>query len=156
MTTTNCEHVRDVLPDLLADRLDPIEAAAVRAHVQRCADCRAELELAELIAQSRMSVPAGLEARVLSATAGRRKRVWTNTRYAVAASIAVAVIGGSAVIAPWLRSTNQPGPAALEVPAPEAVGPGWIGVQDAFLTGASSLRDLSVEELEKLLTEIDS
>jgi hypothetical protein len=155
MKTYNCEQVRDLQPDLVSDRLDPVAAAAVRTHVQSCADCRAELEIAELIAQSRVPVPGGLEARVLTAAGGRRTTRWSNLRYAVAASIAVAVIGGSVVLSPLLTSSNT-SPAVIDSALPETGGPGWFGVQDAFVTGASSLRDLSVEELEKLLVEIDS
>jgi hypothetical protein len=156
MKTYNCEQVRDLLPDLVSDRLDPIEAAAVRSHVHSCADCHAELEIAELIAQSRVPVPAGLEARVLTAAGSRRTTGWSNLRYAVAASIAVAVIGGSVVLAPLMTSSNAPPAAVVESPLPETGGPGWFGVQDAFVTGASSLGDLSLEELEKLLLEIGS
>src|SRR5262249_22873878 len=37
--------VRDLLPDLLHDRLDAHTRARVVAHVDGCADCRSELEL---------------------------------------------------------------------------------------------------------------
>ena len=37
--------IRDLLPDLLHDRLDAPTRARVLAHVDGCADCRSELEL---------------------------------------------------------------------------------------------------------------
>src|SRR5215470_17897739 len=37
--------IRDLLPDLLHDRLDARTRARVVAHVDGCADCRSELEL---------------------------------------------------------------------------------------------------------------
>src|ERR1700733_4553975 len=37
--------IRDQLPDLLHDRLDPSARAAVMAHVDACVDCREELDM---------------------------------------------------------------------------------------------------------------
>lgn len=37
--------MRDLLPDLLHDRLDPAERRAAEAHLASCALCREELEL---------------------------------------------------------------------------------------------------------------
>jgi anti-sigma factor RsiW len=37
--------VRDALPDLLHGRLSEIDSATMNAHVESCADCRAELEI---------------------------------------------------------------------------------------------------------------
>ena len=44
---TECENadIRDLLPDLAADLLSPVEFARVRMHVDACADCSAELAL---------------------------------------------------------------------------------------------------------------
>jgi hypothetical protein len=44
---TECENaeIRDLLPDLAADVLSPVETARVRMHVESCAECSAELAL---------------------------------------------------------------------------------------------------------------
>ncbi len=152
MRPIDCEHVRDLLPDMLSDRLEAGENARARAHLQSCADCRAELGVAAAVARARLSVPAGLQERIGQAVHGR---VAVRPRWpaAVAASVAVAVIGSSALLGPrfWQAPDGDSAPPAADVP-----GAGWIGVDDAFMSGASSLRDLSVKELEQLLAELGS
>jgi predicted anti-sigma-YlaC factor YlaD len=152
MMTVACDKVWDLLPDLLGQRLDARTEAAVRAHLQGCADCRAELSLVSAVASARLAVPTGLERRIQNAVRGRslaRPR-WP---IAAAAAVAAAMIGGSALLRGALeRQTDTVAPAAVT----DAQGAGWIGVDDAFMSGTSSLRDLSVEELEKLLVELDS
>ena len=37
--------VKEALPDLLNGRLSALDTATMKAHVESCADCRAELEL---------------------------------------------------------------------------------------------------------------
>ena len=149
MKPIDCEQVRDLLPDLLRDRLDATQSARLRSHIHGCAECRAELSVASAVARTRLAVPAGLEERVAGALPARvsvRPR-WTA---ALAASVAVAVIGGSALLSVIRQPVADSG-----LPAGEPQGAGFISVDDAFLTGASSLRDLSVKELEQLLSELD-
>lgn len=151
MKPIDCEQVRDSLPDLLSDRLDATQSARLRGHINGCAECRAELSVASAVARTRLPVPAGLEARVAGALPARvsvRPR-WTA---ALAASVAVAVIGGSALLSVIRQPTTVVDSGS---PAGEPYVGGFISVDDAFLTGASSLRDLSVKELEQLLSELD-
>jgi len=45
---------RDALPDLLHGRLNALDRATLTAHVESCADCRAELAL---LGEARASAP---------------------------------------------------------------------------------------------------
>ncbi len=155
MMEFSCDNVRDLLPELLSEKLDAVTTAALRAHLASCADCQAEYNVAALIAETRLDVPAGLEQRVFAAAAGRRGTVWTRGRMAAAATIAVAVIGGSTWLSQMLPRQNVAtgGVAVAESTAVPAGG--FIGVDDAFVSGTSSLSDLTVEELQKLLVEME-
>ena len=155
MNALNCEYVRDVLPELSSGRLDTGMAAGVLAHLEGCAECRFEQRIGEIVSQARLEVPAGLEQRVRLATAGRRGGSgWNRARMAAAATVAVAIIGGSALLAPYLER-SAPDQAVAVSSDPEA-GAGFFGVEDAFNSGASSLKDLTEEELKQLLVELDS
>jgi predicted anti-sigma-YlaC factor YlaD len=155
MKEISCEHVRDLMPELLSDQLDAVTSATLRAHLAKCAECAAEYAVAGLVAESRLPVPSRLESRVLAAAVGRRVTFWTRGRMAAAASIAVALIGGSTWLSQMLPMRG--GLANAPQPSTEASAPaGFIGVEDAFTSGASSLGDLTVEELQKLLAEMES
>jgi hypothetical protein len=152
MKPLTCETVRDLVPDLPGRRLDHFEDAAVRAHLRGCADCQVEYELVSAIAAARLTVPAGLSERVVQGALNRRAGSWTGVT-ALAASITVAVLGGSLLLQQMLPRTETLRPPVVEV---SEVGAGWLGVEDAFVSGAASLRDLSEAELEKLLSELGS
>jgi hypothetical protein len=154
MKPVTCENIRDSMPELIGRRLDAAAEAVVRSHLQSCADCQVELELATAVAAARLSVPEGLHQRITAATRGRRSPAWSG-RMALVASIAVAVIGGSVLLQQYLPGDEPPAASVTSVEVSE-VGAGWIGVEDAFRSGAASLRDLSDEELQKLLAEIGS
>lgn len=49
--------VRDALPDLVHGRLDPLNTATMKAHVDSCADCRAEVALLKAVRESAPLVP---------------------------------------------------------------------------------------------------
>lgn len=149
----NCEIVRDLYPDLLNGRLDSEQALNLKAHVASCDECRSEVAIIESIHARPVTLPAGLHERVIHG-ALRPSRRWVVTRaeLAMAATLAAALIGGNAI----MREQNRPvaqAPAAV-VPAVHVVGN--VGVEAAMLSGKSSLDDLSVEQLEKLLGEIES
>src|SRR6266567_4578699 len=90
--------IRDRLPELLHEQLDAETRALVMAHVDGCADCRAELEL--LRGTYRMltaRTPQVDVARIVQALPARRvaRRPWVNWQMAAAATILV--IGGSSL-----------------------------------------------------------
>jgi anti-sigma factor RsiW len=153
MMRLNCEHVRDVLPQLVSCRLSSIDEAAVRAHLQTCVDCQVELELVAAISRARLNVPDGLHARVVTATRTRRVPAWTG-RMTLVASIAVAVIGGSVLLMQRDFVPDSVVPVAVQPEAVAEAGAGWLSVEDAFVSGAASLRDLSEDELKTLLSEL--
>jgi anti-sigma factor RsiW len=49
--------VRDALPDLVHGRLDELNTATMLAHVESCAECRAELELMRAVRESASLLP---------------------------------------------------------------------------------------------------
>ena len=53
MSNVKCETVREWIPDYVSGRLDH---TSVQSHVKACDDCRAEVELARLIFESRVLV----------------------------------------------------------------------------------------------------
>jgi exosome complex RNA-binding protein Rrp42 (RNase PH superfamily) len=146
MNNLNCEYVREVYPDVLNQTADAATVAAVRAHVARCAECRAETALIEQLHRAGVAVPAGLHERVVAqiktSTTPRGLRV---RHLAFAATVAAAVIGGTLLLDPSTHSDEQ-----------SQAGLGFVTVEDAMVSGTSSLQDLTVEELEVLLGEIGS
>ncbi|HVX41811.1 MAG TPA: zf-HC2 domain-containing protein [Gemmatimonadaceae bacterium] len=97
--------IRDQLPDLVHERLDAAARARVLAHVDACADCRAELDVlrstrAMLVARTpRIDLQFIVEALPKPATrstrSGARRRVWADWR--VAAAVTLLVAGGTSV-----------------------------------------------------------
>lgn len=145
MNNLNCEYVREVYPDVLNETADAATVTAVRAHIARCADCREEAAMLEQLYRLRVPVPAGLPERVVSQIKTNAKpRSWHGRNLALAATVAAAVIGGAILLDPG-RSAD-----------PSSAGLGFVTVEDAMVSGTSSLRDLTVEELEVLLGEIES
>ena len=78
MTECINTEVREALPDLLNGRLSVLDTATMNAHIEACAECRAELELLREIRGSRI-VPRMDAARIAAA---------------------IAPYGGSSVVAP--------------------------------------------------------
>jgi predicted anti-sigma-YlaC factor YlaD len=141
----NCEYVRDVYADVLNNTADAATATAVRAHIARCDDCRAEAALIEELHRTIVTVPAGLHERIVGELR-RPPRRFELRHLAYAATVAAAVIGGSILL-------NQ---GARTEPDLAAEGLGFVTVEDAMVSGTSSLQDLTIEELEQLLGEIES
>ena len=106
---TDCPNaeMRDRLPDLLHERLDANARAAVVAHVDECADCRAELALLREVRVSLSSgilaVDAASIARVVVARTAPQRAIggrhirWPGWRLAAAA--AVVLVGGTSLAA---------------------------------------------------------
>ena len=133
---TDCPNaeMRDRLPDLLHERLDMATRTVVVAHVEGCADCRAELAL---IREAHVVLIAGVRSvdvtaisravvertRAAQASPGRRparRTAWASLLdWRVAASIAVVVVGGGSVLLiRGGRADHQP-KAMLRAPAVE-------------------------------------
>lgn len=154
MTKLNCEYVRDIYPDALHGRMDPELAQRVREHVALCDDCAAECALVAAIYHHQTPLPAGLPERVITAaTQPRRRALIRPAHLAMAATLAAALIGGAILI-----DTQQPLPGQQKQPTARrgVLHVGAVGVDATMMTGKTSLDDLSVEQLEKLLGEMES
>jgi hypothetical protein len=94
-------YVRDLLPDLLHDRLAPAERRSVQIHVDGCVDCRAELVLLGELWATMHRVHAVNVAVIAAALPAYRagtkpvRRSWVGWR--TAAAITMVVAGGTSV-----------------------------------------------------------
>lgn len=160
MSNYDCDAMRDLLPAFVRNEALPHERAAVQLHIDICGDCAREAELVRLLQHAFDPLPAGLEARVLNAVraAPSKSTRWSGpARLAMAATVAITMIGGAFAIN-HLR-TSDAGPGQLltaEFDLPSAALFGWVADGDPMLHGSAGLDELTVEELELLLAELDS
>jgi hypothetical protein len=157
MNRYDCESVRDLLPLKVRGQLLSHEAAAVELHVLGCGECREEESLVGLLARALPAVPAGLEGRVLTAVRRPVPQRWAPGRLAMAATVAAAVIGGALLLERRgfdLTPDILPGALVFLDDATPAFS--WAIGEDPLLRGAATLHDLSLEELELVLAELDS
>ena len=153
MNELNCEYVRDVYPDVLNGQADAALSTAVRAHLARCAECREEAEAVAAIFAGSLLAPAQLHERVMAAYTTTGSPRMSRVRYvALAATVAAAVIGGSVLMNQIVDNGSQP-VVMNEQSEPDL---GAVTVEAALVSGKQSLQDLTVEELEQLLGEIES
>ncbi|MEP6621005.1 MAG: zf-HC2 domain-containing protein [bacterium] len=118
---TDCPNadVRDLLPDLLHERLDEAMRAKVEAHVDGCEDCAAELALLRELSGVLRRAPELDIAAIAGAIPMYRapvRRSWVGWR--TAAAITLMVAGGSSMLV--LRRNVSPVPDSLALP-PSAV-----------------------------------
>jgi anti-sigma-K factor RskA len=123
----------DLLADFAIDLLEPEEAAAVRAHVESCADCRAELQVylqagdalaigvepVELGGGVPERIAAGVRARVTAAPAAPRPplqvvartdvvpRQWRTMALASAAAVLVLAVGLAVSVNGWIGAQDD-------------------------------------------------
>src|SRR5687767_13480007 len=108
--------MRDRLPDLLHDRLPAALRAELRAHLETCADCRAELVILER-SRAVMVTPAVDTSRIVAALPPHRVvspwRRATGSRLVRIAAVALLVLGGATL----LRDSRAPAtPASPQTP----------------------------------------
>jgi anti-sigma factor RsiW len=166
---TDCPNglMRDLLPQYALGVLGEEDAARVAAHVAECDACRAELVLLArartsfALAAPRMDVAAIVSALPSAPRAGRvaapawmRRHVW---QYATAAGLLLAVGGGivwqtapETTPAPLADTTLARGIAAPESTALAAPD------SDEGITFGGGLSDLSLDDLQKLMGQMDS
>jgi hypothetical protein len=170
--------IRDLLPDLVHERLDAAELDRLKAHITGCADCTAEIALlARIRASAEGRAPVVDVNRVVSSLprAGRSSTRWSrNAGVRLAAGLVVLLASAS-----WLRqaSRSDESQSTVDQPVVVAQGPTVQGAESAqavtssprairarTATAASGrqisidddLTDLSDRELESLLGALDS
>lgn len=167
MNWNHCETVTDLLPEYLGGVLDEERAAAVQRHLADCADCTAEHSLVASLRQHRATPGDGLVERIVRGSLERefssrfrsagspRLSSLSRPSLALAATLAMALLGGSLLLK-RLNLQVEIADVTRPVVGIDGGGAGWIGVDAALVSGAASLQDLTVEELEQLLVEVGS
>lgn len=171
--------IRDLLPDLVHERLDAASVERVRTHITGCVDCTAEMALLARIRAEAESVrvPTVDVGRVVSRLprAGRQSQRWSrNVGVRIAAGLVVLLAGAS-----WMRqaSKHDEGAVGIEQPVVIAQGPATQSSESAHVVSAAprvtrttrtaggptrqislddDLTDLSDRELEALLGALNS
>lgn len=167
---TDCPNsvMRDQLPDFVHGRLSAADASSVDAHLAGCEDCRAEVAL---LGQARValslgvpridvaSVVAALRApRVIRRPAPRQFAVAGAWKYAAAAALVLAA--GSSVL--WHRGPGgtaqrvADSSSAVTVPESTASVSPASGQSVDGITFGGGLSDLSLDDLQSLLGQLDS
>lgn len=181
---TDCPNgdIRDLLPDLVNDRLAPETRAGVEAHVASCEDCREELALLRDVRRSMHRVPAVAVSDIVRALPAYRapvRRLGNGWRIAAAAllivgggtSIVVArdqgILGGDSanvVVAPVVQVTPAT-PAVTHVAASDeqAASPSRSAAPATptpapreLAVASTSVGDLSEAELDALVNDLGS
>ena len=90
--------VRDLLPELVNDRLEPDVRRRVDAHVRDCADCQQEVELLRAMRVSLRRGPVVDARAIASAIPAYRaqRRAWGGWR--AAAAVVLVAVGGTSVV----------------------------------------------------------
>jgi hypothetical protein len=142
----DCDNVtmRDRLPDLLHDRLAASARADVQAHVNGCAECRAELELLRSVMAGATAPRVDTSRISAQLRPYRRPSVWASAAHSWplrAAAGIVLLVGAASVIRD--RASNQPDTVVAVASSAELSVGGLTDIPE------SDLRAL-VDELGKL------
>ncbi|HEY0242563.1 MAG TPA: zf-HC2 domain-containing protein [Gemmatimonadaceae bacterium] len=140
--------VRDALPDLLNGRLSALDTATMKAHVESCADCRAELALLREARSNSAIAPSIDVARIAAALPAYggaevtipavRERTAISRMWKFAAAIVLVATGGWLALerrgtatseapqvatapqaAPESSPVREPSPSVVATPSPE-------------------------------------
>lgn len=172
--STGCEFYGDALVELARGELEPGRVERLEAHLETCDACRAELAVIRAVRQSPARVPQGLDARIRAAVAdrvavgpagsteptqrpvaGSRSRSpwqgWRIWALPAAAAAALTLWVGGALVLP--SDGNGPEGTTTELPAEYDAYGVWPEA-DGVVAGDVVLSELTVEELEALLEEM--
>jgi anti-sigma factor RsiW len=157
--------LRDLLPELVNERLDPEMQRTVEAHVASCDECAKELELLRALRPALVREPvidtqriaAAVSAQTSSSRRRERSRVVTPRRLAIAAAALIAVSGIGYAIAS--RARVAPEVAATRAPDSAARDTGEVIVAPAPMVASAgvldNLSDLSDDDLRTLTASLD-
>ena len=162
--------IRELLPDLINDRLSARERAEVHAHLNTCADCRAELQLLERVRASVQRTPVDV-ARIAAAVPAYKRSRWrtlSTSPLLRAAAVLVIALGAALLLrrddvqlvesVPVIPGDSAPTVVAAPPPAPTTpVRPPRNGsVASSELAMGEMFEDLTDAELEALLQSMGS
>lgn len=152
--------IRDLLPDLLHDRLSAATRAEVEHHVAECASCEAELELLgamrDALSRPRVVDASRIAAAVRSGTTERQRPARAHMRrldWRAAAAAAVLITGGLTLV------VVQRAPVSSHIASPSSATTRHVGQSPATGPGlmfGGGFADLSDGDLEQLLQDVDS
>lgn len=166
--STGCEFYADALVDLARGDLERERVERVEGHLAACEACRHALEVIRVVRASPAPVPAGLEARIRNAVRDgaveetpaevrtarpRSRRGWWRPWALPAAAVAALAlwIGAAELLSPHAPDGATGSEVTIEY-EPYGAWPGSNGE----VAGELVLSELSVEELEALLEEMQS
>lgn len=157
--------VRDFLPDIVHGKLGEVDTATMLAHVGACEACAAELELLREIRASAALAPSIDAGRIVASLPAprvapsvevprpaSRSGVWK--LLSVAAVIAIAAVAGTQLDGDSVSTPRAPiaqAPVIVEAESPDA----RKGEDTPSLALVASVQDLTDDEIETLLTELD-
>ncbi len=160
--------VRDLLPELVNDRLAPDVRRRVNAHVRECADCRQELELLNGIRASLRSGPLMDVAAIVAGIPAYRapRHSWVGWR--AAAAIVLLAVGGTSVavlqretatgpdVGPTSVARTRPGASPIDPPSRRPASPAVEGAAGELALGNPVIDELDDRELSTLLADLET
>ena len=167
---TDCPNgeMRDLLPDLLHDRLAPDRRREVEAHVRGCEDCRQELALLRSMRTALRRAPAMNAAAIAAAIPPYRIPVRRSRGGWRAAAAIVILAAGGASVTMLQRAKHGVADSALVAPSPDAqlidlavkpesasTAPA-VGAPRELALGSASVSDLDDAELSTLLKDLQT
>ena len=174
MTECMNAEVRDALPDLIHGRLSALDTATMKAHVESCAACRAEVAILREAIASAPLAPSIDVARIAAAiqpaavltvpAAPRRPRSGLSLAALSLAAAALVVAGSFALGRRDSAVTRAPIASVADLPTLDGVTatatPMQPGVPDGqslepAITLTSDIENLTDAELETLIAEVD-
>jgi len=157
---TDCPNgdVRDLLPDLVHDRLAPDARRDVEAHVRSCLDCQQELGLLRGMRATLRRAPSVDVAAIVAAIPAYRapvRRSWGGWR--AAAAIMILAAGGTsvAVLGRGGNGVADSMPESASVAAPVASVPSAAAPLE-LATGGGIIGELTDRELSALLKDLET
>jgi anti-sigma factor RsiW len=166
-----CEFYADALVERAAGTLDAERAARLNAHLAGCADCTAAWRAIRALKDAPLEVPAGLEDRIRRAAREAARPATVAARRTARADVhrprarwrpwALPLAAAAALVGIWI---GLGGPGNGPAVAPDAALV-WFDDYDPYgawpaegviVAGDPLLSELSMEELEHLLQELES
>lgn len=181
MNDMRCDRVQDLLPELHHGELSSAERHEVDAHLSSCGECRKILDFvrrvdagrpeapdsalaaaraaaAEAFAERpRFTGPSRVSQDIISLDARRERPRWlSEIRWSLPAAAVLVIALGTSVI--WFGDGAQPTEPmdAAEAIEAEADGYAFYLGEDPVIAGAFVLEELSDDELQSLLEELES